>query len=492
MNLLVVSESFLSGGLEKQIITQKESLSDCKIVYAFENYKENENLLNNKIYLLKPVVTTQDFVNYCEELINIIKTEEIDYIHVHPFYSIFPTIFASQLTNRRMAYSIHGYGSIYFPYRLVDRTLFTYFLNAMNNRIFSVSEHYREVVEASYNRKNISFLPNSLDSEKYTECKYINNGKWILISRLDVDKFNEIKNVIINMESLGIKTIDIVGDGTEREYLEKISEGKNIHFLGYKNDIFSLLKKGYNGVIGIGRVVLEGIFSNLPVLLIGDGRITGLVDYKRFKLIRGHNFVNRFIEDDSIQTIYNKISNIDRDYEDYLLRNKVINDFDSKKIFKNYLSIISDDLISPNYNLIKSYFEIKELKNKEDIFYDSFEVYNILKKYFRSHTVNQNVINFFDQTDFNLSCLSHNNNLRIELLKKGDNLRTELLEKDDNISLELLETNNNLREEIEILSKELEKSIQEQNELKNRLESLDNTKLVKTYKFLANLVKKLK
>jgi hypothetical protein len=45
------------------------------------------------------------------------------------------------------------------------------------------------------------------------------------------------------MDKLGIKEIDIVGDGTEIENLKNLSKGKKIKFLGFKDNINEIVAK---------------------------------------------------------------------------------------------------------------------------------------------------------------------------------------------------------------------------------------------------------
>lgn len=470
MKILVISESFIAGGLERQIITQNQTLKKVEFIYAFCNYKENEFLKNNKVYKLNNDYTVKSFIKNVDTLVDIIKKEKIDYIHVHPFYTLFYALFAASLTKTPFCYTVHGFGSINFPYQINDIVLLKYFFNCLDNKVFCVSNFYKTILDNTYGRKNTIHIPNSIETKIYKECEYTNNGKWLLISRLDIDKSGEITLVINNMDKLGIKEIDIVGDGTEIENLKNLSKGKKIKFLGFKDNINEIVAKGYNGIIGVGQVVLEGLVSNIPTLLIGYGRITGLVDKEKYDNIKNYNFVNRYIEDDSLDVISKEISKLDKNINKYKLREYVINEFDSKIVFNNYYKQLSDKTYN-NYDLEKVYETIKEnVDNKlilpKENFFQNINIFYILKRYLK-YNCNQNLLDSFDYCD-----------LKVEL-----ELKTKKLNEDNIIHDTLKYENELLKSEIELLKQQL-------NEVNKKLNKIFDNKFIRILKKIKRKVKK--
>ena len=471
MKILVISESFIAGGLERQIITQNQTLKKVEFIYAFCNYKENEFLKNNKVYKLNNDYTVKSFIKNVDTLVDIIKKEKIDYIHVHPFYTLFYALFAASLTKTPFCYTVHGFGSINFPYQINDIILLKYILNTIKCNIFSVSNLYKESIEETFDRNNIIHIPNSIDTSLYKECKYLNNKKWLLISRLDIDKTEEITILINNMEKLGIEQLDIIGDGTETKNLKNISKGKKVNFIGFKNNVNEVIQNGYNGIIGLGQVVLEGLVSNIPTLLIGYGRITGLVDKEKYDNIKNYNFVNRYIEDDSLDVISKEISKLDKNINKYKLREYAINDFDSKLVYKEYYNVIKQETIFNNYDIEKTYKEIKEYIDKKIIlldedFYKSINIFYILRKYLK-YSCNQNLLDSFDYCD-----------LKVEL-----ELKTKKLNEDNIIHDTLKYENELLKSEIELLKQQL-------NEVNKKLNKIFDNKFIRILRKIKRKVKK--
>lgn len=267
-NVLVVSESFLQGGLERHLLNQYSGLKDkINFTFAFSNYKPNNNLSKAKIYNITIGSKIKNFLETVEQLVEIIEKERIDIIHVHPFNTIFPAMFASQITNKPIVYTVHGYASINFSRNKNIDILFRTFLNHCKPSVITVDEEYIDVLKQKYLVKNIAHIPNSIDTKLFKNVKLVQNNKWLLISRLDIDKKNEIIEVFKNLNDMAI-TLDIVGDGSCLNELKQVATDLNIeskvNFKGSKEDIYKEIKN-YNGIMGLGQVVLEGISSNLPV-----------------------------------------------------------------------------------------------------------------------------------------------------------------------------------------------------------------------------------
>lgn len=99
------------------------------------------------------------------------------------------------------------------------------------------------------------------------------------------------------MSNYDIKYIDILGDGNEfdnlNEYLKNNKLTQKVSLKGYSNKIYNEVNNKYNGIIGIGRVILEGLAMKIPCILIGNNKITGFVNEKVYNEIKDINFINR-------------------------------------------------------------------------------------------------------------------------------------------------------------------------------------------------------
>ena len=225
MKILVVSDNFSKGGLETQINTYYNNLpNNIEFVFAFGKYTKTDLISGAKIYQNFNFSFNDTILDFCEDverLISIIKEEDIDVIHVHPYYGFFAALFASQITKTKIVYTYHGIGSFNFTKTHISQPLFLYsFESGAISNVFSVSEiGVNNFSKIGYN--NAILLENPIDLKQFPIANYVNNKKWLLISRIDSDKIGEIKLIISKMSNYDIKYIDILGDGNEFDNLNE-------------------------------------------------------------------------------------------------------------------------------------------------------------------------------------------------------------------------------------------------------------------------------
>ena len=167
MKVLIVSENFFKGGLEKQIINQYKTLNDkVEYVFALSNY-ENTFLNDKNVYKLKDDYSLISLVENIKVLIKIIEKENIDVIHVHPYYSIFPAMFASQIKNIPICTTVHGINSLNFPKSTNIKLLQRLFYSESKPLVFSVNKNFDNVLKNNYYITNIKYLPNTINTKEY-------------------------------------------------------------------------------------------------------------------------------------------------------------------------------------------------------------------------------------------------------------------------------------------------------------------------------------
>ena len=114
------------------------------MIFAFKTYSEKIKLDNAKIYTdfhFSYEDTIEEFCQDVERLVEIIKKEKIDVIHVHPYYSFFAALFASQLTKVKIVYTYHGLGSFNFLKTPISQAIFNYAFEANSfAKVFAVTE----------------------------------------------------------------------------------------------------------------------------------------------------------------------------------------------------------------------------------------------------------------------------------------------------------------------------------------------------------------
>lgn len=399
MKILVVCDNYSKGGLETQINTYYNNLSlGNKMIFAFGNYTKTDLLKNANIYdgfHFSYNDTINDFCNDVERLVEIIQKEKIDVIHVHPYYGYFAALFASQITKVKMVYSYHGIGSYNFAKTNISQPIFLYaFECGAVAKVLSVSKIGVDCFK-NFEYENALLLENPIDFKKFPVIKYIKNNKWLLVSRIDSDKINEIKLIISKMNDYDIEQIDIIGDGSEFDNLNRfITDNKlndKIYLKGYSDNIYEEANGGYNGIIGIGRVVLESLAMKMPCILIGNNKITGYVNKKIYDEVKDINFINRTIND-----INNKMINdmeIDQIYLD------IKNNFSINVVIKKYLDILKNSESIYMNNLVELYKGICELNKNTDLqkcyFHKERFVYNLVEKYINKFSVKNAINNIF-------------------------------------------------------------------------------------------------
>lgn len=388
MKILVVSDIFTNGGLETQIKTYYDSLPQgVEMVFAFSQYTGQVDLRDAKIYTgfdFSGMATVENFCKSVERLAQIIREEEIDAIHAHPFYGFFSALFASQITGVPLTYSFHGLLSFSFCDTPVSAAIFRYALEiGAVAQVHSVSSIGMEAFE-KIGYKNVRFMPNPVGGH-FEKAKIANNKKWALVSRLDSDKLPEIKLFLASIDEYGIDKVDVFGTGANEQELKAFVEDKGLSqrvaFMGFSNHLSEQLRENYNGVVGIGRVVIEALAMGLPVFFIGYGKLTGYINKELYEKIKYENFSNYRISDTNYA--FPSLEEIEQ------IRQDVKKNLSISVLSEKYVSSIRDSKSVFSANLKTLYNEYKKLSESEDGKNASFlfdrRAYNL---------VNQNISRF--------------------------------------------------------------------------------------------------
>lgn len=441
MNILVVSQNFTKGGLETNIYTQYNELkNNHKFYFAFGNYSSNLNIKDSKIFKDFNFDADSSIKQFCEDverLVKIIKEEKIDVIHVHPFFSLFPAVFAAKLCRIPVMYTIHGVASVNFTYMVNDTILFQTMMESEIDEIFAVSKICVDAVNNITNSDKAIFLPNALDVEKYKKNQVVNNKIWAAISRISVDKLKELKLLISQMNKLDIEKICIYGDGDCKEelqnYINNLGLTEKVELLGHCDNLHEELNGKFNGIIGIGRVALEAICMGYPTLLIGYGKVSGIIDKTMFETIKNNNFINKMlpnIDSNCINMQLKKVYN--GEYNSEELCNLIREEFSAEKVFKKYENILNSITNKSMYNFEKIYEEICNVENLEEKFYESRIVYIILKLYIETECFTIGLKNYFINFNnyFNALDTSYRYSLNIQSDLKEINSKIEDIQND--------------------------------------------------------------
>lgn len=432
MKILIVSEKFIKGGLETHINTYYDLIkNDNEVYFAFSKYEDNGYLKDAKIFdnfYFNFNSTIEEFCSDVENLVKIIKDNNIDIVHVHPFYSFFPALFATAITNVKLVYTYHGYGSINFISSNIDSMLFLYGIENKIDKVFCVAENAIEYFKELHN-DNIVFLPNIIDEDIYNEHQITNNKKWALISRIDSDKYPSIIKFFDMLPKLDIDRVDIYGSGNKedelKEYIKKNKLSNEIKLNGFTNKIYETLND-YTGTIGIGRVTLESLCMNYPSILIGYDKVVGVLDEKSYNEVKKINFVPAALDDIEIKEFNKQLKEINNgNYSNYQLRKQVIKDFGKENV-KNYLNELKKCGKITNSAFNEMYVQFNKIVDKNSFFYTSQSTFDIISKKIAANTKNPYFRIIINNFVTNNTLINNQRNIENEFNTKIENLSTEV------------------------------------------------------------------
>lgn len=317
MKILIITDKFILGGLESQIIGYVNHLSslghelylavgdgDRKYI-ANSGFKDVEYLgeLSNKL-------NSCEFIKIIENVRRCISEWKIDVIHTHPFISHIIGGVAAKLEKKMHVISLHGPASIpnYFGYIYI--LLFKYIILPSAEKILCVSEETRDLLPLSLLKKDkLLICRNAVDVHSFIPSENTTQnlslyGQWVFISRLDEEKSTGLIDFAIKAKSIGITGLTVIGDGPYKvDLMLKLNELSLSDFVELKPasfDIKSNIHK-YSGVAGMGRVILEACASGKPAFLVGYDGVKGAVQTTLLLHARRENYSGRGLDNISAE-----------------------------------------------------------------------------------------------------------------------------------------------------------------------------------------------
>jgi len=411
MKYLIVTEKMGKGGLETQIHTMYNTLrNEVDFYFVSGNWTSDLNFGSSNIYTdfsLRRDSTTDEFIKDVQKLVSIIKDNSIDLLIVHPFFSLFPSVFAAKIAGIPVIYIVHGITSLNFFDTAISNTLFNYFLEGYIDKAYAVSDGLAMKYNFNSLKKNCNILYNGISNKQFHSFNLNNNKVWAFITRLDYDKYNDFSLLLENIDKFDIKELIVVGDGEAKDEIEKKVGESNvstkISFVGWKDNYNDFLNGNINGVIGLGRVVLESSFLGIPTLVLGYEKFVGLLDKKLYDILKQENFNTINLPSISAEEVSRRIQDVYENDVDYSFIEELKKNFDSKRIWEEFKSdtdniyCFTDNNILNLFDDLKKYYE--STKNNMHSIYDDFEVLMIIKKWVQYYSTNLSLRNYFNTID---------------------------------------------------------------------------------------------
>ncbi|MBC2851913.1 polysaccharide deacetylase family protein [Cetobacterium sp. 8H] len=223
-------------------------------------------------------------ISQVTKLLKIIKEKDIQVVHAHSRASSWSCAIACKIAKIPLITTIHGRQPVHFSRKLIK---------AFGDYSLSVCENIRDhiVEDLKVNSKNITVLRNMINIREYKKDLVDIQKKEKVISiigRLSGPKGDVTYNLLNILHRRQDFKIQVIG-GKEIPQRFKKFQGNNVEFLGYVNDVSEKIK-GSSLVIGAGRVAVEAILCEVPVLAIGEAESVGVVTMDKVKNALKSNF----------------------------------------------------------------------------------------------------------------------------------------------------------------------------------------------------------
>lgn len=303
-SILIVTEAFEVGGLETHISGEINTLSSLGwSVHLACGRRFDNRLLSKKLSSLTtglgldPDSSIDDWLEAVRTLESLAREQNITHIHAHPFTSLFPALCVAETLNLPLAISLHGPVSITGVYGPLYDYILTQLVLPQAGLVIAISEEVALLSAPYAPTDRLKIIPNSVSTlQQDSSNDTPKSAFWLAVSRLDQDKLPGIEQFIQYAYTSGIAHVKVAGDGRQmpefKARLEQAGLSDYVSLLGYRDDVSSLMEDA-QGVAGMGRVVLEGIASNKPTVLVGYDGVKGLVTPDFFKMASTANFSGR-------------------------------------------------------------------------------------------------------------------------------------------------------------------------------------------------------
>ena len=189
MNILVVTEVFLIGGLETNIAGEIRTLiKQGHSVYLAVGKEFDTSLIPSEVtgiisnLDLNHNIGSEEFLNTIDSLRQYIRYNNIELLHAQPFYSIIISAIVAELENKALVLTLHGPVSFANYLSPIFRFLLTDIILPNVNIAYVVSAEMKELSLAFSSESNVQILPNGIELMQTDELS-IKDERWVCISR---------------------------------------------------------------------------------------------------------------------------------------------------------------------------------------------------------------------------------------------------------------------------------------------------------------------
>ncbi|GHU72232.1 glycosyl transferase family 1 [Spirochaetia bacterium] len=345
MTILHIITGLGMGGAERVVL-------DLSTVYKKENHTVHVVSLSKSDALkrkfqeigVEPIIFdfSKKFLDNVKQIIQLIKENEIDIVHLHLAHPIILSPFIYCFTRTKILFTSHSFdigGRI--------REFYTWLLKPFRHSdiLFSKTQ-YRY-----FYKSNFSVIGNGIDIERYNaNCQKFDVFTFIAIGRLERVKNHRVliglMHKMIYVHKKGCQLL-IVGDGELRSEIEteiKMADLENkIHLLGIRDDINILMAQSHCVLMpslweGLPIVLLEAGASKLPIISTNVGSIPTLLDEENSYSCPLENFEKNMV---FVMNNYKEACN-----KAMILYRKIVDHYSLRSIGREHINLYSSLLKS--------------------------------------------------------------------------------------------------------------------------------------------------
>lgn len=314
----------------------------------------------NKVYIVSDTLTKptnaqyekiefnkrklKDRVSQVRKLLKIIKEKDIQVVHAHSRASSWSCAIACRIAKIPLITTIHGRQPVHLSRKLVK---------AFGDYSLSVCENIRDhiVNDLKVKPENITVLRNMINTKEYQKSSFADVEKTqkviSIIGRLSGPKGDVTYNLLDILHRRKDFKIQVIGGKEVPARFKKFTG--NVEFLGYVNNVSEKIRES-SIVIGAGRVAVEAILCEVPVLAIGEAESVGIVTLDRLNTALKSNFGDISLNHAPTFRWTDVIPEIDKGFninKDDLktLRERVIEEFSIESIVENIEKVYQREIV---------------------------------------------------------------------------------------------------------------------------------------------------
>jgi GT2 family glycosyltransferase/glycosyltransferase involved in cell wall biosynthesis/uncharacterized protein (DUF3084 family) len=346
-SLLVTTELFNIGGLETHVAGEVACLAEEGFrIHLVVGANTSDKMLPKEAtsvttgLAMGPDMTTAELIQTVESLRKIIRAHGVECVHAHPFMSLVPSQIAAELEGIPFVVTLHGPASLSDCYGPLYDFILSSVILPKADMVVAVSQEVADLAAPYVDDARLCVLPNGVPIGNFCDdpVEDCADGRWLLVSRLDIHKVVGIRDFIQKAAAAGLPGVLIVGDGDARgkllSQLDVDGLSNYVEFLGARTDVAKLMQRAA-GVAGMGRVILEGLACSKPAVLVGYDGVKGVVTPDVFRVASATNFSGRKMPTISATEFSRQLSMTQRGTNE--LTDLVMSEYNDKAVWRKFV-----------------------------------------------------------------------------------------------------------------------------------------------------------